>query len=352
MAATGQTTTSDDGPTTGPVAPGGPGRSKPDHAAGAVWAALAANVAIALAKAAAGLLSSSPALYAEAAHSAADSLNEIFLLASLRRSRRAADAAHPFGYGMERFFWSLLAAVGIFVTGGCFSFYQGIRAWLHPEPEGAHGFLIALGVLAVSLVAEGSSLLKALTQRRRRREQISPGAGREKVGDSAGDGDSPATSGVGEDPALRTIVAEDSTAVAGVLLAAAGVVLHLLTGNARWEAVASAAIGALLIYVAFRLASVAQGELIGEAVTPAVQDELRGFLTAQAEIDTVTDLLTMRLGPESTLLAVRVDLNAGYDSEEVELVCMRIKGALRDRWPELDHVFLDITDAPTERAAA
>ena len=317
------------------------GGGTPDHAAGAVWAALAANLAIAAAKTAAGLLSGSPALYAEAAHSAADSLNEIFLLASLRRSRRAADAEHPFGYGMERFFWSLLAAVGIFVTGGCFSFYQGIRAWMHPQPESAHGYVIALGVLAISLVAEGSSLLKALVQRRRRRDSINAG----RAGEDA------PTTGVGEDPALRTIVAEDSTAVAGVLLAAAGVGLHLLTGNARWEAAASAAIGALLIYVAFRLAVVAQRELIGEAVDPVVQQELRDFLDRQEEIDTVMDLLTMRLGPESTLLAVRVDLHGGFDSEDVELVCMRIKGSLRERWPELDHVFLDITDAPTERRA-
>jgi cation diffusion facilitator family transporter len=140
----------------------------PEQAAGAVWAALAANLVIAVAKAVAGALSGSPALYSEAAHSAADSLNELFLLASLRRSRRAADDAHPFGYGKERFFWSLLAAVGIFITGGCFSFYQGIRAWLHPEPESAHGFVIALGVLAVALFAESSSLAKAVVQRRRR----------------------------------------------------------------------------------------------------------------------------------------------------------------------------------------
>jgi divalent metal cation (Fe/Co/Zn/Cd) transporter len=100
------------------------------------------------------------------------------------------------------------------------------------------------------------------------------------------------------------------------------------------------------------LATVAQRELIGEAVDPAVQQELRDFLDRQEEIDTVLDLLTMRLGPESTLLAVRVDLQGGFDSEDVELVCMRIKGSLRERWPELDHVFLDITDAPTERRAA
>lgn len=337
----------------------------PEHAARAVWAALAANLVIMLAKAAVGVLSGSPAMYAEAAHSAADSLNELFLLASLRRSRRAADAEHPFGYGMERFFWSLLAAVGIFVTGGIFSFYQGIRSWLRPEPESPHGYALALGVLAVALVAEGSSLVKALVERRR---QQAADTGRPASGTAAGGGatggggadGSTADSGTADDgttdgardPALRTIVAEDATAVAGVLTAALGIGLHAATGVARWESAASLAIGVLLIYVAFRLAAAAQSELIGEAVGPAFRQELREVLAAQEEIDAVLDLLSMRLGPDSTLLAARVDLRAGFDSEEIELACLRIKDVLRGRWPELDHIFLDITDAPTERRAA
>lgn len=337
------TTEAADGPTRTSTDAGNGAQTAPDHASGAVWAALTANLTIALAKAVAGVFSGSPALYAEAAHSVADTLNQLFLLTSLRRSRRAADAEHPFGYGKERFFWSLLAAVGIFVTGGCFSFYQGVRAWIDPPVETSYGFVVALGVLGVSLLAEGASLVKALVQRRRRREAAARTA---RGGHEGG------ATGLGEDPALRTIVAEDSTAVAGVLLAAAGVGLHLVTGDGRWEAFASLAIAGLLVYVAFRLAVVAQGELIGEAVDPAVRRQLREFLDGQAEIDTVLDLLTMRLGPDSTLLAVRVDLHGGFDSEEVELVCMRIKKSLRERWPELDHVFVDITDAPTERRAA
>ncbi|MGE6738318.1 cation diffusion facilitator family transporter, partial [Streptomyces sp. NPDC059900] len=93
-----------------------------------VWVALAANLVIALAKVAGGLFAGSPALLSEAAHSIADSMNEVFLLAALRRSRKPADPQHPFGYGKERFFWALLAAVGIFVTGGCFSIFQGVEA--------------------------------------------------------------------------------------------------------------------------------------------------------------------------------------------------------------------------------
>ena len=114
--------------------------------------ALAANLVIAVAKAVGGLAASSPALLSEAAHSVADSLNEVFLLAALRRSRRPADRRHPFGYGKERFFWSLLAAVGIFVMGGCFSFYQGVEALRNGSEEDLSGYVAGLIVLA-ALVA-------------------------------------------------------------------------------------------------------------------------------------------------------------------------------------------------------
>lgn len=105
-----------------------------------VLVALAANLVIAAAKTVGGLISGSPALLSEAAHSVADSLNEIFLLAALRRSRRPADAHHPFGYGKERYFWALLAAAGIFVMGGCFSFYQGLHALRRDDDESPTGY--------------------------------------------------------------------------------------------------------------------------------------------------------------------------------------------------------------------
>lgn len=129
-----------------------------------VLVALAANLVIAAAKAVGGLIAGSPALLSEAAHSVADSLNEVFLLAALRRSRRPADDRHPFGYGKERFFWSLLAAVGIFVMGACFSVFQGVEALRNGAEETSTGYIVGLVVLAVSLIVEGISLLRALHQ--------------------------------------------------------------------------------------------------------------------------------------------------------------------------------------------
>lgn len=286
-----------------------------------VLVALAANLVIAAAKTVGGLLSGSPALLSEAAHSVADSLNEVFLLAALRRSRRPPDARHPFGYGKERFFWSLLAAVGIFVMGGCFSFFQGFEALRSHDQESPSGYAVGLAVLGVALVAEGTSLVRALHQVR---------------GEEGG----------AKDPALRTVVAEDATAVLGVVLAMAGMAMHLVTGNVAWEGSASLAIGLLLVYVAFRLGRDARDQLIGESADPALQKDIGDFLGRQEEIDNVESLLTMRLGLDSVLVAARVDLSPGIDSEEIERVSVRIRGTVNRTWPQADHVYLDITNAP------
>lgn len=286
--------------------------------------ALAANLVIAVAKAVGGIFAASPALLSEAAHSVADSLNEVFLLAALRRSHRPADRRHPFGYGKERFFWSLLAAVGIFVMGGCFSFFQGIEA-LHNGAEEKHsGYVVGLIVLGVSFLAEGTSLIRALYQVRRQ------GRGMDGL----------------RDPALRTVVAEDGTAVLGVTLAMIGMALHMVTGQVVWEASASLTIGALLVYVAYRLGREARDQLIGEAADTESSDRIRALLDAQPEIDSVEALFTMKMGMDSVLVAARVDLMPGMDSERVEEVAVRIKRSIAGAVAEADQVFLDVTDRP------
>jgi cation diffusion facilitator family transporter len=294
-----------------------------------VLVALAANLVIAVAKAVGGFVAGSPALLSEAAHSVADSTNEVFLLAALRRSRRPADSRHPFGYGKERFFWSLLAAVGIFVMGGCFSFFQGVEALSRGAAESYDGYVAGLVVLGVALVSEGASLMRALHQMR-----TQGGAS------------------TARDPALRTVVAEDGTAVLGVTLAITGMALHMSTGQVVWEAAASFAIGALLVYVAYRLGCEARDQLIGRAADPELSHRIRALLAAQPEIDSVESLLTMQLGLDSTLVAARVDLTPGLDSEDVELVAERIKRSVSHTVPEAEQIFLDVTDAPTAKRDA
>ncbi len=290
--------------------------------------ALAANLVIAVAKAVGGILAGSPALLSEAAHSVADSLNEVFLLAALHRSRRPADRRHPFGYGKERFFWSLIAAVGIFVMGGCFSVFQGVEALRNGAEEKLSGYVAGLIVLGVAFLAEGISLLRALHQVHKQ-------------------------GGVAQgmrDPALRTVVAEDGTAVLGVTLAMVGMALHMVTGQVVWEASASLAIGVLLVYVAYRLGREAKGQLIGEAADPEASARIRELLDAQPEIDSVEALFTMKMGLDSVLVAARVDLVPGLDSERVEEVAVRIKRSVARIVTEADQIFLDVTDRPAEEA--
>ncbi|MEU9158373.1 cation diffusion facilitator family transporter [Streptomyces sp. NPDC048417] len=291
-----------------------------------VFVALAANLVIAAAKAVGGVVAGSPALLSEAAHSVADSLNEVFLLAALRRSRRPPDERHPFGYGKERFFWSLLAAVGIFVMGGCFSVFQGVEALRNGAQEKLSGYVAGLIVLGVALLAEGASLVRALHQARREDRGL-------------------------RDPALRTVVAEDATAVLGVLLAMTGMVLHMVTGQVAWEASASLAIGVLLVYVAYRLGADARAQLIGEAADPELSRTIRERLAEEPEIDSVEALFTMKLGLDSTLVAARVDLAPGLDSEEVEEILVRIKRSLDREFGGTDQIFLDVTDRSAREAA-
>ncbi|TDT42493.1 cation diffusion facilitator family transporter [Streptomyces sp. BK208] len=306
-----------------------PGRKADRKTRVTVLVALAANLVIAVAKAIGGFVAGSPALLSEAAHSVADSLNEIFLLAALRRSRRPADRKHPFGYGKERFFWSLLAAVGIFVMGGCFSFFQGVEALRNGAEESLSGYVAGLVVLGIAFLAEGASLLRALHQVR----------GQGGLADGL------------RDPALRTVVAEDGTAVLGVSFAMAGMALHMVTGQVVWEACASLAIGGLLVYVAYRLGREARDQLIGEAADAEASGRIRALLRAQPEIDSVEALFTMKTGLDSTLVAARVDLVPGLDSERVEEVSVRIKRSITRTVPEAGEVFLDVTDR-SEREAA
>jgi cation diffusion facilitator family transporter len=205
-----------------------------EESRGTVLVALGINLLIAVAKAIAALATGSSALLAEAAHSVADSGNEALLLVALRRSSRPADQTHPFGYGAERFYWSLLAAIGIFVAGGVVGIYEGIRHLQEPEPLLRP--LIAYGVLAVSLVLEATSWTTAFRQLR---------------GESRGRG---LPLGVylrrTTDPTATTVFYEDSAAVIGIGLAVTGVALHQITGSAVPDALASIAIGVLLVYVA------------------------------------------------------------------------------------------------------
>jgi cation diffusion facilitator family transporter len=302
-----------------------------DESDGTVLLAGAANLAIAVAKLTAGLLSGSTALLAEAAHSVADTLNQAFLLTALRRSRKPADTRHPFGYGMERYFWSLLAAVGIFVLGAGFSIAEGLRAILDPEPIAA--LAVIYPVLALSFVFEGISWLRAFTQVRR---------------EARAEGLPILTHLRNAEPAVKTVAFEDSAALIGILIAAAGVTLAVLTGEDFWDGTASIAIGLLLIAVAFTLGRDSKAMLIGQALPVDTQRRIREVITNEPGIEGVLDLLSLRLAPDQVLVVATVDLvDAQTTGAAVEQLADSIDQEVRRQYPMVRHLYLDPSSAPS-----
>jgi cation diffusion facilitator family transporter len=286
----------------------------------------AANAFVGVIKLAAGLLTGSSAMLAEAAHSAADTLNQAFLLTSVHRGQRPADPSHPFGYGQERYFWSLLAAFGIFVAGGGFSIFEGILALGH---EGSGDLLIAYIALALAGVAEGTSLIRAYSQmrgeaRRSHTELV------EHVQRSP-------------DTTVKAALFEDIAAVIGLVLAAAGLVLRQLTGSGVWDAAASMAIGALLIVVAVKLGLDSRDLLIGRAADPDEQRVIREEIEKTPGVDALVELLTMHLGPDRLLVAARVDFGGDLTGDEAEDLASKIDRQLAERLSVTPHVFIDPT---------
>src|ERR1700712_3075983 len=183
--------------------------------------AFIANILVALAKTVAAAITGSASLVAEASHSWADAGNEIFLLVADKRSARSSDAEHPLGYGREAYVWSLLAAVGVFTVGAVISVMHGVQELFDPEP--ASNFGIAYAVLGVSAVLEGASLIQSLVQVRRGAKRYQRGPVDYVVN--------------GSDATLRGVVAEDSAAIAGLVIAFVGILLHQLTGDPAYDSI-------------------------------------------------------------------------------------------------------------------
>jgi cation diffusion facilitator family transporter len=202
-----------------------------------VLVAFAANALVAVAKTVAARVTGSASILAEAAHSWADTGNEVFLLVANRRSRRPRDDTHPLGYGREAYVWALLAALGLFVAGAALSVTHGVQELVRPEP--ATNFVVGYAVLAVSFVLEGVSFLQSVRQAKPAAQLMERDLIEQVMATS--------------DPTLRAVFAEDSAALIGLVIAAAGLAGHQLTGSAVPDAVGSILIGLLLAAVAIYL---------------------------------------------------------------------------------------------------
>src|SRR4051812_40471658 len=274
-------------------------------------------------------------MLSEAAHSAADTMNQVFLLVSLRFSERTPDVEHPFGYGKERFFWSFMAAVVIFVSGAVFSALQGIQRITAGGSE-KESFGVAYAVLGFALVAESISLARAIKQTRAEAKEADRGQV-EFLRRS-------------RDPTTKTVLFEDTVAVAGVLIALGGVAASQVTGNPAWDGVASLAIAVLLAVVAFGLGHQTYELLIGQAAEPEEREAIEEILRAHPIVEGVGSLFTMVLAPEQLLVAAHIDVSDACSGDDVERMTSDLEGELHEKVPSVWRVFLDPT--PREQAPA
>jgi cation diffusion facilitator family transporter len=306
----------------------------------AIYGAIGANVAIAITKFVVAGVTGSSAMLSEGIHSAVDTGNGILLLIGTHLSERPASAEHPFGHGKELYFWSLIVAVLIFGVGGGVSFYEGVLHWRQPAPlEDAKWNYV---VLAAAAVFEGISFTIALRQFRR---------------ETRGQPFWRALHG-SKDPTTFTVLAEDSAALAGLAIAAAGVYASHRLGMPKLDGAASMLIGLLLAGVAVLLIHESRSLLVGEGIRPETVQRVRELALSHAEIERVGKPLSMYVGRDAVLLTLDVEFRAGTPAEQVARTVAALEREVRQRFPVIRHIYVEAAHlaggpaAPTPAVAA
>lgn len=294
----------------------------------AIIAAFVANFCIAIAKFVAGFISGSSALLAEGAHSVADTVNQVFLYVSLYLGRRPPDEEHPYGHGKDRFFWSLLVSVGLFIAGAVFSVYEGVTAILGGGGEGHGSFLIGYIVLGVAFVFEVGALTVAIREFRHAARAEERSFRRHFK--------------VTRNTTLKVPLYEDAAALTGLVIAAAGLFLTQTTGNSIYDGLASVGVGFVLIFVAWELGTDSRALLLGESVLPEDRERLDEIVRSFPEVRDILRLITMHLGPDSVLVNAEVHLEEGLETDQIEDLLERITQEIRREMPEVRHTFIEL----------
>jgi cation diffusion facilitator family transporter len=291
---------------------------------GTVGIAFAADLAMVAAKAVAALVTGSAALFAETLHSLADTNNQLLLLKGLRGSRRQPDISHPFGYGAELFYWSLLAALGVFVVGGVLSIWEGIQRLLHPSEVQAG--LLGLAVLGLGCLLDGSSWLGSVRQLRR--EASARGIPfRQHLRSTT-------------DTAVTAVFDEDAAALLGNAIALAGLGLHQLLDSPAPDAVAGIVIGLLLAAVGLRLAARNRVLLTNRSESPVVLDRIHDLLTAHPEVAAVGRVTSVYVGPHQLLVTADIQPLDTISSMRLRQLLAELRERVTAAIPRATLVFL------------
>jgi cation diffusion facilitator family transporter len=300
----------------------------------AIFAAIAGNFAIAVTKFVAAGMTGSSAMLAEGVHSLVDTGNGGLLLLGIRRSSRPPDQQHPFGYGQELYFWTLIVAMTIFALGGGVSIYEGIHHLQHPSLPQNPG--VNYIVLALALVFEGGAWFIALrefghTKGRRGVWQTIRGT---------------------KDPTIFAVLFEDTAALLGLLVAFLGIFLGQVTGNPHFDGAASVVIGVILCSIAFLLARETKGLLMGESADPQVVRSIYRLAAARSEVERTGVPLTMHLGPTDVLVNLDVQFRPGLSAEEIERTVEELEGAIRAEHPDVGRIFIEAKTLRAKRRPA
>lgn len=294
----------------------------------ATLAALVANSAIAAAKFVAFVFTGSASMLAEGIHSVADTSNQALLLLGIRRSRRPATPEHPFGYGRERYFWSFIVAVVLFTLGGVFSVYEGVEKLRHPHEITSLAW--AIGVLSVAIAIECVSFGIAI----REANKVRTGTWRSFIRHA-------------KVPELPVVLLEDAGALLGLVFALTGVTASAVTGEPRFDAVGSLAIGVLLGAIAIVLAVELRSLLIGEAASASDLKAIEDAVTGHDAVAGLIHMRTQHIGPEELLVGVKVQFRPGVSTAELPATINVIEERIRARVPAARMVYIepDVSEA-------
>ncbi len=296
-----------------------------------IVAALAGNVAIALCKTVAAAITGSAAMFSEAVHSAVDSGNELLLLYGLRRAARPADAAHPFGYGLELYFWVFVVAVLIFGLGAVLSAVQGVQKVTHPAA--VEHVVVNYIVLGLSIAFEIGSWVVAY--REFRHQQIAPNWF--------------ASARRSKDPTIFAVLLEDSAALVGLMMALAGIALAQVLDMPVLDGVASLGIALVLMLTAGFLAYESQSLLTGEAVFPEVRRGIERIAGGTPGVVGINEVLTMHFGPREVLVNLSLDFDDRISAADIEAAVAAIAQRIRAEYPEIARVFVEAKDQREHR---
>ena len=289
----------------------------------AVIAALLANLGIAVAKFIAFAFTGSSSMLSEAIHSVADSGNQVLLLIGNKRSKKAADAQHNFGYGRRRYVYGFVVAIVLFLVGGLFSLYEGLHKWQHPEP--LTDWWIAVVVLLVAITLESFSFRTALKEANRSR-------GKRSLARFVKDA---------RQPELPVILLEDLGALVGLVFALFGVGLAVLTGNGRFDALGAMAVGTLLVVIAIFLAIEMTAMLVGESAIPEESEAIRSALEAAQGVNRVIHLRTLHVGPDELLVGAKIAVDNSDTGAQIAAAIDAAEAAIRTAVPTTRYIFIE-----------